>query len=391
MRSLRELYLRGAVQTVGAVAVIVGGIGWITGSRYGHGLVTLGLAVYLCSVITRRMGKGWHTVSAFHDSKQATKSYGEGRLEDSAEHIASQVGHVRQLAFIDPGETRYAGHALIAQWTVLTKLGRHDDALVVAEEAVAVCRIVDAGRPQLVRALELVECSLSEFPDRLVGHEADELLALRTELADEANRTQARSLAIVAERHLERSEYDAARPLLEEVVRIHRHLASGDKLLTALTELGHCLTQLDEHDLARASYAEALRGAVDPDDVLGFQLNLAGSLRELQRYDQSALVDEAVVATLRADYQSDDRHEKSLERLTWALGLLGDDLRAMHRLDEALAAYEDALAVHRAADQPGAVEAALPPVIHTLRALGRPEEARPLEDELSGLRRVSEQ
>lgn len=390
MRSLRELYIRGGIQFVMAIAVIVGGVGWIIGWQYGHGLVTLGLAGYLCSAVTRRVGKGWHTVLANYDSKQAAKSYSAGRFEESAEHVASQVGHVRQLAFLDAGQSRYVGNALIVQWSVLTRLGRHEDALVVAEEAVAVCRIVDASHPQLVRALELVECSLSEFPDRTIGHEADELLALRAELADEANRTRARSLAIVAERHEERREHDFARPLLEEAVRIHRHLGPGPKLLSLLNDLGNCLSQLDEHEQARASYAEGLQVAgtletADPDNVFGLQTNLARSLRDLQRYDEAVPLDRAVVAVLRADHQSEDRHERSVERLTWALTVLGDDLRDLHRLDEALAAYADALAVHRAADRPGGVEAALPPVIHTLRTLGRHDEAGPLEDELSRL------
>jgi tetratricopeptide (TPR) repeat protein len=340
MRSLRELYIRSAVQTVGAIAVIVGGIGWITGWRYGHGLVTLGLAVYLCSAVTGRMGKGWHTVSAFHDGKQAANSYREGRFEDAAEHIANQVGHVRQLAFIDPGETRYAGRTLIAQWTVLTKLGRHEDALVVAEEAVAVCRIADAGRPQLVRALELVEWSLSEFPDRPVGPETDELLRLRAERADEANRLQARALTMVAERHVERREHAAARPLLEQAARIHRHLGPGSSLVVALNDLGNCLSLLDEHEQARASYAEGLAVAgtldrADPDDVFGLQVNLAGSLRHLERYAEAVPLGYAVVAKLRADHQSEDRHEKSLLRLGWALTSLIDDLRALGRDDEA--------------------------------------------------------
>lgn len=278
----------------------------------------------------------------------------------------------------------------MVQWTALTELGQHADALVVAEEAVAVCRVVDAERPLLDRALELVECSLSEFPDEPVGSAADELLALRSQRAADANQTRARSLAIVAERHLERRECDAAQPLLEEVVRIHRYLAAGQKLVDALNQLGHCQMQLAEHERARASYGEALVVAgtldpVDPDDIFGLQINLADSLRELQRYDEAVRLDEAVVAVLRADHHSEAPHEKSLERLTWALTILGDDLRALHRLDDALAAYAEALEAHRAADRPSGVSEALAPVIRTLRALGRPEEARPLEDELSAL------
>ncbi|NIK60168.1 tetratricopeptide repeat protein [Kribbella shirazensis] len=393
MTSLREMYIRGGVQMAATAAVVAGGIGWLAGWRYGHALITLGLALYVCTLFPRRAGRSWHTTLAFYAAKEAAKSYEAGQFEDAAAAVASQVGHLRKLAFIRPDESKYLGNALTAQWNTLTKLGRHADALVVAEEAVAVCRIVDQGRPPLDRALELVECSLSEFPDEPAGASADELLALRSQRADEANRLRARSLAIVAERHLERSEHDAAHPLLEEVTRILRYLGSDEKLVPALTELGHCRTRLREYEQARASYGEALAIAgtldpVDPEDILGLQMNLAGSARELQQYAEAVRLDEAVVAVLRADHQSESPHEKSLERLTWALTTLGDDLRALHRLEEALAAYSEALELHRAADRPGGVDEALPPVIRTLRALGRPDDARPLEDELSSLRKA---
>jgi tetratricopeptide (TPR) repeat protein len=127
---------------------------------------------------------------------------------------------------------------------------------------------------------------------------------------------------------------------------------------------------------------------LDPQDIFGLQVNLADSLRELQRYAEAVRLDEAVVAVLRADHRSEAPHERSLGRLTWALTILGDDLRALHRLEEAVAAYSEALAAHRAAGPPGDVGTALPPVISTLRALGRADEARPLEDELSALRKA---
>lgn len=392
MTSLRELYIRGGVQMVAAVVVIVGGIGWIAGWRYGHGLVTLGLAAYVCSLFRRRRGKGWHSSLAYYDAQHATKSFKAEQFEDAAEQFASQVRHVRKLAFISPRDVKYLGNALMAQWSALTKLGRHSDALVIAEEAVAVCRLVEAERPQLGQALRLAEYSLSELPDTPVGREAEDLLALRATQVSEAVWAHVGALNLVAAHHLERGEYDAARPLLEQVAPLLRQLAPDEKLVTALNELGHCLTELEEYEQARASYAEALAVAgtldpVDPDDIFGLQINLAGSLRELQRYEEAVRFDEAAVAVLRADHHSEAPHEKSLERLSWALTMLGDDLRALHRLEEALAAYNEALAVHRAAGRPPGVEEALPPVISTLRALGRGDEGRPLEDELSALRK----
>ncbi|MFG1623500.1 hypothetical protein [Kribbella sp. NPDC049227] len=85
--------------------------------------------------------------------------------------------------------------------------------------------------------------------------------------------------------------------------------------------------------------------------------------------DAELLAGEVAVAILRANLRNGDDNEKL------ALGLLRDDLRAAHRLEEALAAYQEALTVRRTTP-------ALQTVIQTLRALGRHDEARRLEDEL---------
>lgn len=339
----RELYVRGAVQGVGVVAVAAGAIGWIAGWRYGHALVTLGLVVYIASYFPRRVRTAWYLALAFPHGDRAAKTFGAGQYAEAADELAAQATHLRKLAFAQPNEAERLGQVLMGQWSALTKLGRHADALLIAEEAVAVMRLVDAGRrePQaLDRALELVECSLSEFPDEPVGSTAAELLMLRARKADDVSRAHARVLAIVAERHVGRHEHDAARPLLEQAVRIQRHRASGERLAHALTELGHCLTSLDDHEQAHASYAEALAVVTsldpsDPDDVLGHQLNVARSLRELHRYDEAVPLDRAVVATLREDHRSETPHEKSVERLGWALSLLADDLQALGRDEEA--------------------------------------------------------
>jgi tetratricopeptide (TPR) repeat protein len=340
--SVRELYARGSVQMVAAIAIVTGVIGWIAGWRYGQGLITLAVIVYAITLVPNPR-RSWYLGLARPHAEWAAKSFGAGRFEQAADDLAAQVGYLRKLAFAQPREAKDLGQALMGQWTALTKLGRHAEALVVAEEAVAVSRIVDANpaeRPALDRALELVEASLSEFPDDPVGPETSELLRLRAERADDANRAEARALTIVAERHVERNEYDAARPLLEQAVRIQRHRASSEQLVNALTDLGHCLTSLGDLDQAHVRYAEALAVATsldpsDPEDVLGLQLNVARSLRELQRYDEAVPLGRAVVATLRDDHRSETPHEKSVERLGWALSLLADDLRALGRDEEA--------------------------------------------------------
>ncbi|TCC29357.1 tetratricopeptide repeat protein [Kribbella sindirgiensis] len=392
MTGERAVYVRGAIQSVATVAVVGGVIGWIAGWQYGHALVTAGLAGFLATLLRGQMRRSWYLGVAYVPGTAAVKSLQEERFEDAVAERAEQAGYLRKLAFAEPSETHHLPPALMAQWRALTSLDRHSDALVVAEEVVAVGRIVDAvrneGRPVVDLALELLEFSLSELPPVRVGAEADELLMMRAERARSANRQHAQALGIVADRHLALNEYDAARPLLEERTRVRRHLAADERLVNALTALGHCLTELGEHEAARTAHAEALEIAqsIDLDDAFAIGANLAASLRELQRYDEAVSLSRSVVTTLRADHFSEDRHETSAARLTWALDLLGDDLRALHRLDEALEAYEEALTVQRSTGQP---EDALPPVIRTLRALGRADEAHALEEELSALRKPS--
>ncbi|MET9311443.1 tetratricopeptide repeat protein [Kribbella sp. NPDC003505] len=352
MTNLGKVYIRGGLQMIGLAAVVAGGAGWIAGRPYGHGLLTLGLIGYVCTIVPGR--RAWYGAMGFHSGRQGAKSFRAGQFEESADHLAEQVRHLRKLAFMRPSETSRLYLALTAQWTALTKLGRHAEALVVAEEAVVVGRLVDAGRPRLDQALELVETSLGDFADEPIGPEAGELLALRAQLAGDADRAQARSLALVAERHMNRREYDAARPLLEQAVRIHRHLASGPKLVAALNDLGTNLLYLDEPEQARASYAEGLRIALAldpaaPDDVFALQVNLGTSLRDLRRYAEVVPLQQAVVAKLRTDHQSENRHERSLVRLTAALGILADDLRELGRHDET-PPLEEEIAALMAAD-----------------------------------------
>jgi tetratricopeptide (TPR) repeat protein len=267
------------------------------------------------------------------------------RFEDAADEYAETVRSLRKLAFARPAELERLGRGLMSQWLPLFKLRRSAEALVVAEENAAVWRILAENqyhRLYLAQALDMVEISRAMVGTDSVRPETDELLSLRADLAREANHKHAHSLTLVAEDHVEHSRYDAALPLLEQIVGIRRNLATADpgvrpKLVTALTELGHCLTDLGEHERARAAHAEALElestlDAARPLSVVGLRLNLAGSLRELQRYDEAVGHDEVAVAILRDELHS---HEKGGERLAWALSLLSEDLRASGRHDEA--------------------------------------------------------
>ncbi|WP_406056162.1 tetratricopeptide repeat protein [Kribbella sp. NBC_00889] len=369
------------IRVLGGLAAVTGLVLWIAGIGPGKTITVIGAFVVLLfgdSVRSLYLGQ------AIAQYRYASKSFRSGKHEDAADEAAQAAVNLRKLGFARPAELKRLAPALSLQWAALENLDRHADAALVAEELVAVYRTVGENyweRFYLADSMERLETSVSELPADRVGAEADELLMARAELAYEANRKHARALGLVADRHVKLREYDAALPLLIQAADILRPLAAEhpdrrSSLVGALTDLGHCLSDLDEHERAQAAYAEALDVSRTLDETtptaqIRHLVNLAGSLRELQRYEEAVPNDEAAVAILRANLRNGDDNEK----LVLALGLLGDDLRAAHRLEDALAAYQEALTVRRTTP-------ALQTVIQTLRALGRPDEARPLEDEL---------
>jgi tetratricopeptide (TPR) repeat protein len=155
MNSAHEVIVRGMVQLVGALAVVAGLIGWISGWQYGHGLVTLGLVVYVSTFFTRRMS--------------FRRSWGQLELmqadgDDALQHVDSAVRSFRKLAAKRPGEATYLANTLDKQWTLLAAVDKHDEALPIAREAVETWRAVVIDNPShrvnLSRALNHVAVSL---------------------------------------------------------------------------------------------------------------------------------------------------------------------------------------------------------------------------------------
>ncbi|WP_165555495.1 tetratricopeptide repeat protein [Kribbella pittospori] len=388
------------VRVLGVLLVVVGAGLWIAGIGPGKTITVIGGFVVLLFGDTVR---SWYLGQAIPLMRFAMRSFNAERYDDAADEAAECVQHLRKLGFARPADLKRLAPALSLQWMALWKLDRDDEARIIAEELVAVYRVVGQNyyeRFYLADAMERLETSLSVLPADRVGTGADELMLVRAELADEANQKHARALTLVAERHTDLREYNAALPLLEQAVGVLRPLAAvhpgrRPALVKALTALGHCLTDLGDHRLARPAYAEAVDVArtldsTKPLELASLLLDLAASLRELQQYDDAVQSGEAAVEILRAGLRSKDANDKAKERLASAVGLVGDDLSNLHRLEDALAAYREAVDVVRTAKhrQSRAAADALEPLIRTLRALGRNDEARPFEDDLAELQKA---
>lgn len=103
MTSVRETMIRGLVQFTAALAVIAGVIGLIIGWRYGHGLITAGLAIYVATFFNRRM--------SFHRSMGGFELM-QAQGDNALQHIESAVRSYRKLAAKRPREATYLADAL---------------------------------------------------------------------------------------------------------------------------------------------------------------------------------------------------------------------------------------------------------------------------------------
>jgi tetratricopeptide (TPR) repeat protein len=134
-----------------------------------------------------------------------------------------------------------------------------------------------------------VRHKVSRFPIRMLGDTG------RT-----WNLGSARALArleLVARLHLERFEYNAALPLLEQAVAVRRDLAATDhdqvvKLACSLSNLGRCQRGLARHEEALTTFQEALDTLLTVDcanlgDLAETTEQVIQTLRTLGRYSEA--------------------------------------------------------------------------------------------------------
>ena len=209
----------------------------------------------------------------------------------------------------------------------LVNLGKHEEALAAAEEALAVRRWLGAARPDVFeRDLAM---SLSNLSNRLTDFDrrkealaaAEEALAIRRRLAaiqpDVFERDLAASLNIVSNCLANLDQDKAALAAVEEAVAIHRCLAAGRpgafeaNLAISVNNLSNCLAALDRHEAALAAGEEVVvirrsLAAARPDlfevDLAGSLNNLSNFLFGLDQYEEAVIVSEEAVRLLRPHF-----------------------------------------------------------------------------------------
>jgi tetratricopeptide (TPR) repeat protein len=396
---LRKLRLH-PLRFVGLLATTVGLGLWIAGNPSGDMVAAIGaiFMFYFWGDTVRTANLAFLIIR----ERDARKAYQAGDYTTAEFEAARAVRSARRMAFRYDSDLEVLGRAMLLHVGTLAHLPREAESVVVTQEAVAVLRLaadLDPGpAQQLNDALIYLEAARSDLPTYgRVTPAADEMLDERRRYAAHGRDRLISGLKFVAERHLELSESDAARPLLEQAVRLLRDAtldnpARGSDLADMLLQLGHCQSQTDEHALALTTYHEALAvahraGTPTDDDLIALVYSLSEELQALHRDEEALPLAWQLVEIVRpAATGTAERHHRL--RLPGMLTVVAAILSDLHRHEEALAVSQEVLDTYRSSEdaRPGWIAAALQNVIGTLRKLGRYDEAEPLIEELAELR-----
>ena len=287
----------------------------------------------------------------------------EERLTESLPRTRAAAAQVQVKIARADGNAAGLANALNYLWTCLEALGRYEEALAPAEEAVGLWRPLASGNP---------------------AHQPGLATALRN---------LARCLDTTG-------RYEEGVAAAEESVGLWRPLASGNPayqpgLAVALNNLGACLWYLGRYEEALAAMEESVGlwrpltvGSADVRARAAWALNNLGiCLQSLGRDEEGLAYAEESVGLWRLLASGNPAHQPGLAA---ALESLGTRLWRLGRYQEAVAAAEEAVGLWRPlasgnpARQPGLVMA-LNDLGICLDALGRYREAVAAAEEAVGL------
>jgi tetratricopeptide (TPR) repeat protein len=339
--------------------------------------------------------------------------------EPAAELTQRLVSHFRELAARsdEPAASILLASLLNNLAVRLRDLGRREQALAAAEEAVGLRRPLAADRPDaftpdLARSLNNLANTLSELGRREQAlAAAEEAVRLRRVLAaarpDAFTPDLALSLNNLGNRLSELGRREEALAAAEEAVGLYRALAATrpdaftPNLALSLTNLAHMLSELGRREQALAAAEEAVGlyralAAARPDAFtphLALSLsNFGNMLSALGRREQALSAAEEAVRLCRVLAAA--RPEAFTPDLATSLNNLGLRLSDLGRHEEALAAAEEAVGLRRALAATHS-EAFTPDLASSLNnlglrlsELGRREQALAATEEAVRLRRI---
>ena len=314
-------------------------------------------------------------------------------LTDHARRITEKI--ISQLELV-PDEEESVRSELARNKSNLAKflsdLGRREEALAAAEEAVSLRRRLaserpDAFLPDLAMSLNNLANMLSDLGRREEAlAAAEEAVSLYRRLASERPDAflpdLAMSLNNLANRLSDLGRREEALVAAEEDVSLYRRLSSErpdaflPDLAMSLNNLANMLSDLGRREEALAAAEEAVSlyrrlaserpDAFLPDLAMSLN-NLANRLSDLGRREEALVAAEEAVSLYRR--LSSERPDAFLPDLAMSLNNLANRLSDLGRREEALAAAEEAVSLRRrlASERP---DAFLPDLAVSLFNLG---------------------
>ncbi|HKZ55991.1 MAG TPA: toll/interleukin-1 receptor domain-containing protein [Anaerolineales bacterium] len=291
--------------------------------------------------------------------------------ELAAEVTQQAIQHLESARDVDAEERKSGRARLLNNLGVrLSELGRREEALFAAQEAVGVYRKLAEARPEaflpdLARSLNSLGNQLSEL-----GRREEALAAAQEAVGGYRKLAEARPDAFLPNLTLslnnlgtflsELGRREEALAAVEQAVEGYRKLAEARPeaylplLAASLNNLGNCLSELGRREEALAAAQEAVEGyrklaEARPDaflpDLAGSLNNLGNRLSKLWRREVALAATEQAVAIQRR--LAEARPDAFLPDLAANLNNLGNWLSALGRREEALAATEQAVEVYR--------------------------------------------
>ncbi len=288
-----------------------------------------------------------------------------GRYEEALEASTAAAEEYRRAAVTEPEvHLPLLAAALNNICFFLSELGRHEQALDAAREAVALRRQFAENDPEQLPKLALalntyglLLAELGELPAALAP--THESLEIRQRLAEADPRLRdevASSLTNIGLLQARLGELDEALEPIEQAARIYRELADADAarylpdLAMALNNLGSRLAELNRLDEALAAFNEAvvLRRRLVSNNETAFLPSLAAALnnhgnalaRTGRVVDALASTQEAAGIYRRLSRVRPDAYVPHLARVSLNLG---NRLAELGRRDDAARAYAEAV------------------------------------------------
>jgi hypothetical protein len=329
---------------------------------------------------------------------------------------ALAVDGLRARAESDPAVAAELARMLGNLGIRLGEVGRREEALAAAQEAIAIYRQLAeaspaAHLPDLAGSLNNLGVSLTDVGRREEAlAAAQEAIAIYRQLAEASPAAHlpdlAGSLSNLGNRLGEVGRREEALAAAQEAIAIYRQLAEASPaaylpdLATSLSNLGNRLGEVGrrEEALAAAQEAVAIRRQLAEASPAAYLPDLAGSLNNLgNRLGEVGRREEALAAAQEAVAIRRQLAEASpaayLPVLATSLNNLGNRLGEVGRREEALAAAQEAVAIRRQLAE--ASPAAYLPVLagslnnlgNRLGEVGRREEALAAAQEAVAIRR----